>query len=170
MLPTSYLHGLAPSPCHITVYSPPLLSRFNLDILAYCSHLPPIYRLHYLLATFTPGELCQVFHHILCLVCAVYSMLSGEGQLYAYMFLISETTTPGINLRWYVNKLAGHTKCWLDDVIFESNLSCCSTPVSSRFLDVAGKKNSKAYIANGVAMFVTWLVSARTLHLSFSLH
>jgi len=53
-------------------------------------------------------------------------MLSGEGQLYAYMFLISETTTPGINLRW--------------------------------FLDVAGKKNSKAYIVNGVAMFITWLM------------
>lgn len=28
-------------------------------------------------------------------------MLTGEGQLYTYMVLISETTTPGINLRWY---------------------------------------------------------------------
>jgi len=54
-------------------------------------------------------------------------MYSGEGQLYTYMVLISETTTPGINLRW--------------------------------FLDTAGLKKSKAYLVNGVAMFVAWLVA-----------
>jgi hypothetical protein len=49
------------------------------------------------------GGMEYVFHHMLSLVCAVYAMLSGEGQLYTYMVLISETTTPGINLRWSVN-------------------------------------------------------------------
>ncbi|GJM89035.1 hypothetical protein PR202_ga05631 [Eleusine coracana subsp. coracana] len=72
------------------------------------------------------GGMEYVIHHVLSLVCVVYAMLSGEGQLYTYMVLISETTTPGINLRW--------------------------------FLDVAGMKSSKAYVVNGVAMFVTWLI------------
>ena len=35
--------------------------------------------------------------------------------------------------------------------------------VPSRFLDVAGMKNSKAYLVNGVAMVVTWLVSTTTI-------
>lgn len=42
----------------------------------------------------------QVLHHLLSVVSIAYSMLSGEGQLYTYMVLISETTTPTINLRW----------------------------------------------------------------------
>jgi hypothetical protein len=45
-------------------------------------------------------SLCQVIHHILSMISVAYSMLTGEGQLYAYMVLISETTTPGVNLRW----------------------------------------------------------------------
>ncbi|KAK2377655.1 hypothetical protein P8452_49321 [Trifolium repens] len=68
-----------------------------------------------------------VIHHLLSLVAVAYSMLSGEGQLYTYMVLISETTTPGINLRWY--------------------------------LDVAGMKRSKAYLINGVVIFIAWLVA-----------
>ncbi|KAI4305971.1 hypothetical protein L6164_029293 [Bauhinia variegata] len=44
-----------------------------------------------------------VVHHLLSLVAVAYAMLSGEGQLYTYMVLISETTTPGINLRWYLD-------------------------------------------------------------------
>ena len=42
----------------------------------------------------------QVLHHLLSLLAVAYAMLTGEGQLYTYMVLISETTTPGINLRW----------------------------------------------------------------------
>ncbi|XP_061342812.1 uncharacterized protein LOC133288982 [Gastrolobium bilobum] len=68
-----------------------------------------------------------VIHHLFSLVAVAYSMLSGEGQLYTYMILISETTTPGINLRWY--------------------------------LDVAGMKRSKAYLINGVVIFIAWLVA-----------
>lgn len=44
-----------------------------------------------------------VIHHLLAVVSIVYSMLSGEGQLYAYLVLISEATTPGVNLRWYLD-------------------------------------------------------------------
>ncbi|KAH1263621.1 Transmembrane protein 56-B [Glycine max] len=44
-----------------------------------------------------------VIHHLLSLVAVSFSMLTGEGQLYTYMVLISETTTPGINLRWYLD-------------------------------------------------------------------
>jgi len=73
------------------------------------------------------GGMEYVLHHMLSLISIVYAMYSGEGQLYTYMVLISETTTPGINLRW--------------------------------FLDTAGLKKSKAYLVNGVAMFVAWLVA-----------
>ncbi|KAI4308135.1 hypothetical protein L6164_031239 [Bauhinia variegata] len=68
-----------------------------------------------------------VIHHLLSLVAVAYAMLSGEGQLYTYMVLISETTTPGINLRWY--------------------------------LDVAGMKRTRAYVLNGVVIFIAWLVA-----------
>ncbi|GJM93018.1 hypothetical protein PR202_ga09533 [Eleusine coracana subsp. coracana] len=73
------------------------------------------------------GGMEYVLHHMLSLISMVYSMYSGEGQLYTFMVLISETTTPGINLRW--------------------------------FLDTAGMKRSKAYLVNGVTMFVAWLVA-----------
>ncbi|XP_062206991.1 uncharacterized protein LOC133908834 isoform X2 [Phragmites australis] len=75
------------------------------------------------------GGMEYVLHHMLSLISIVYAMYSGEGQLYTYMVLISETTTPGINLRW--------------------------------FLDTAGMKRSKAYLVNGVTMFVAWLEGGR---------
>ncbi|KAK8959710.1 hypothetical protein KSP40_PGU019729 [Platanthera guangdongensis] len=49
------------------------------------------------------GGLEYVVHHILSLCAISYAMLTGEGQLYTYMVMISETTTPGINLRWYLD-------------------------------------------------------------------
>lgn len=73
------------------------------------------------------GGLEYVVHHLLSLSGVVYSMVTGEGQIYAYMNLISEVTTPGINLRWYI--------------------------------DAAGLKNSKAYLVNGVGMFLAWVVA-----------
>ncbi|THU74933.1 hypothetical protein C4D60_Mb04t38610 [Musa balbisiana] len=45
-----------------------------------------------------------VLHHLLSATSISYTMLSGEGQLYTYMVLISETTTPGINLRWLIKE------------------------------------------------------------------
>ncbi|XP_008806695.2 TLC domain-containing protein 4 [Phoenix dactylifera] len=44
-----------------------------------------------------------VLHHLLSVSALAYAMLSGEGQLYTYMVLISETTTPGINVRWFLD-------------------------------------------------------------------
>ncbi|XP_043687315.1 TLC domain-containing protein 4-B-like isoform X1 [Telopea speciosissima] len=49
------------------------------------------------------GGMEYVLHHLFSLVSVAYSMLSGEGQFYTYMVLISEATTPGINLRWYLD-------------------------------------------------------------------
>ncbi|KAK7304967.1 hypothetical protein VNO77_42864 [Canavalia gladiata] len=79
-----------------------------------------------------------VIHHLFSLVAVAYSMLSEEGQLYTYMVLISETTTPGINLRWY--------------------------------LDAAGMKRSKAYVINGVVIFIAWLVARILLFIYMFYH
>ncbi|XP_027342136.1 transmembrane protein 56-B-like [Abrus precatorius] len=79
-----------------------------------------------------------VIHHLFSLVAVAYSMLSGEGQLYTFMVLISETTTPGINLRWY--------------------------------LDAAGMKRSKAYLINGVVIFIAWLVARILLFIYMFYH
>lgn len=49
------------------------------------------------------GGMEYVVHHLLSIAAVAYAMLTGEGQLYTYMVLISETTTPGINLRWYLD-------------------------------------------------------------------
>ncbi|XP_073107629.1 uncharacterized protein [Elaeis guineensis] len=49
------------------------------------------------------GGVEYILHHLLSVSALAYAMLSGEGQLYTYMVLISETTTPGINLRWFLD-------------------------------------------------------------------
>ncbi|KAJ6851739.1 transmembrane protein 56-like [Iris pallida] len=49
------------------------------------------------------GGMEYVFHHLLSLCAIAYAMLTGEGQLYTYMVLISEATTPGVNLRWFLD-------------------------------------------------------------------
>ncbi|KAJ4800016.1 hypothetical protein LUZ62_051262 [Rhynchospora pubera] len=84
------------------------------------------------------GGMEYVLHHLLSSVALAYSMLSGEGQLYIYMTLLCETTTLGVNLRWY--------------------------------LDTAGLKRSKAYVLNGVAMFVAWLVARILLFIYLFYH
>uniref|UniRef100_A0A0D9V658 TLC domain-containing protein n=1 Tax=Leersia perrieri TaxID=77586 RepID=A0A0D9V658_9ORYZ len=84
------------------------------------------------------GGMEYVLHHMLSIVSLVYAIYSEEGQLYTYMVLISETTTPGINLRW--------------------------------FLDTIGMKRSKAYLVNGVAMFVAWLVARIILFIYLFYH
>ncbi|XP_010093181.2 transmembrane protein 56 [Morus notabilis] len=84
------------------------------------------------------GGLEYVVHHLLSLASIAYAMLTGEGQLYTYMVLISETTTPGINLRWY--------------------------------LDTAGMKRSRAYVINGVVIFLSWLVARILLFLYLFYH
>jgi len=49
------------------------------------------------------GGIEYIVHHSLSGVAVAYSLFSGEGQLYTYMVLISEITTPEINLRWYLD-------------------------------------------------------------------
>ncbi|KAL6983225.1 hypothetical protein U1Q18_016616 [Sarracenia purpurea var. burkii] len=83
------------------------------------------------------GGMEYVVHHLLSLVTVAYALLTGEGQFYTYMVLISEMTTPWINLRWY--------------------------------LDTAGMKTSRAYLINGMLMFIFWMV-ARILLFLYLLH
>ena len=47
-----------------------------------------------------PCHAFQVVHHILAGVAVVYAMFFEEGQVYTFMVLISEVTTPEINMRW----------------------------------------------------------------------
>ncbi|KAH6764849.1 TRAM protein [Perilla frutescens var. frutescens] len=44
-----------------------------------------------------------VLHHSLSAIAVAYAMYMGEGQLYTFMVLISEVTTPWINIRWYLD-------------------------------------------------------------------
>ncbi|XVF87060.1 hypothetical protein PTKIN_Ptkin18bG0090200 [Pterospermum kingtungense] len=50
------------------------------------------------------GGIEYVIHHSFSGIAVAYSMLSGEAQFYTYMVLISEVTTPEINMRWYLDK------------------------------------------------------------------
>ncbi|CAA7054850.1 unnamed protein product [Microthlaspi erraticum] len=79
-----------------------------------------------------------IFHHCLSGMGVAYSLFSKEAQFYAYMVLISELTTPEVNLRWY--------------------------------LDISGLKRSKAYLINGVAIFLAWLTARILLFIYMFYH
>jgi hypothetical protein len=81
----------------------------KLEIYALLNHITTSW--HILTAPYGNNIHFQVLHHMLSLISVVFAMYSGEGQLYTYMCLISETTTPGINLRWYLMK-------WMCTVFF----------------------------------------------------
>ncbi|KAG6506122.1 hypothetical protein ZIOFF_031438 [Zingiber officinale] len=49
------------------------------------------------------GGIEYVLHHLLSIIAVSYAISTGEGQLYTYIVLISEATTPGINLRWFLD-------------------------------------------------------------------
>ncbi|KAH9606936.1 hypothetical protein KSS87_009331 [Heliosperma pusillum] len=49
------------------------------------------------------GGIEYVVHHSLSGIAVAYAMFSGEGQLYTYMVLISEVTTPEVNMRWFLD-------------------------------------------------------------------
>lgn len=49
------------------------------------------------------GGMEYVVHHSLSGTAVAYAMFSGEGQLYTFMVLISEVTTPEINMRWFLD-------------------------------------------------------------------
>nr|GMC88331.1 transmembrane protein 56-like [Ipomoea batatas] len=57
----------------------------------------------------TLGGMEYVVHHLLSMIAITYAMLTGEGQLYTFMVLVSEATTPSVNLRWYLD-VAGMKK------------------------------------------------------------
>ncbi|GMN23220.1 hypothetical protein TIFTF001_000026 [Ficus carica] len=84
------------------------------------------------------GGLEYVLHHGLSMFSIILSLRSGQGQMYILMVLFSESTTPFVNLRWY--------------------------------LDIAGQKNTRLYIFNGVAMFLGWLVARILLFIYFFHH
>lgn len=50
------------------------------------------------------GGMEYVIHHLLSMTGVTYAMLTGEAQVYTFMVLISEATTPSINLRWYLDE------------------------------------------------------------------
>ncbi|KAG9155384.1 hypothetical protein Leryth_017915 [Lithospermum erythrorhizon] len=84
------------------------------------------------------GGVEYVLHHGLSMFAIIQSLLSGQALIYILMVLFSESTTPFINLRWY--------------------------------LDVAGKKSSKLYVGNGVALFFGWLVARIMLFIYLFFH
>ncbi|KAH6814169.1 TRAM protein [Perilla frutescens var. frutescens] len=84
------------------------------------------------------GGVEYVVHHGLSMYSIIQSLFSGQAQIYILMVLFTESTTPFVNLRWY--------------------------------LDVAGLKNSKLYVYNGVALFLGWLVARIILFVFFFYH
>ncbi|CAF1749040.1 hypothetical protein Bca4012_044053 [Brassica carinata] len=74
----------------------------------------------------------MIFHHCLSGVPVACYLFFGEDQLYTYMVLIFEVTTPEINLRGYY--------------------------------DISGLKQSKAYLINGVAIFLTWFGNRQMIY------
>ncbi|PIA59756.1 hypothetical protein AQUCO_00400569v1 [Aquilegia coerulea] len=49
------------------------------------------------------GGLEYVLHHGLSLFSIILSLISGQGQIYILMVLFTESTTPFVNLRWYLD-------------------------------------------------------------------
>ncbi|CAL5202730.1 unnamed protein product [Lathyrus oleraceus] len=49
------------------------------------------------------GGLEYVLHHGLSMFSIIQSLLSGQAQIYILMVLFSESTTPFVNLRWYLD-------------------------------------------------------------------
>lgn len=49
------------------------------------------------------GGLEFVFHHLLSMSSIFVSLVSGQAQFYILMVLFTESTTPFINLRWYLD-------------------------------------------------------------------
>lgn len=49
------------------------------------------------------GGIEYVVHHSISGISVAYCMITGEAHIYTYMILISEVTTPEINMRWYLD-------------------------------------------------------------------
>ncbi|KAL8087633.1 uncharacterized protein LOC141698489 [Apium graveolens] len=55
------------------------------------------------------GGMEYVLHHGLSMFSIIQSIVSGQAQFYILMVLFTETTTPSVNLRWYLD-VAGQKK------------------------------------------------------------
>lgn len=55
------------------------------------------------------GGMEYVLHHGLSMFSIIQSLLIGQGQIYIFMVLFTESTTPFVNLRWYLD-VAGKKK------------------------------------------------------------
>lgn len=51
----------------------------------------------------TLGGIEYVFHHFLSMFAIILSVTSGQSQFYIFLVLLSEATTPFVNLRWYLD-------------------------------------------------------------------
>ncbi|KVH94150.1 TRAM/LAG1/CLN8 homology domain-containing protein [Cynara cardunculus var. scolymus] len=51
----------------------------------------------------TLGGLEYVLHHGLSMFAITQSVLSGEAEMYIFMVLFTESTTPFVNIRWYLD-------------------------------------------------------------------
>ncbi|KAK3039857.1 hypothetical protein RJ639_028250 [Escallonia herrerae] len=49
------------------------------------------------------GGMEYVLHHGLSMFSILQSLVSGQGQIYILMVLFTESTTPFVNLRWYLD-------------------------------------------------------------------
>ncbi|CAA7033224.1 unnamed protein product [Microthlaspi erraticum] len=49
------------------------------------------------------GGVEYVFHHCLSMFSIILSVTSGQAQFYIFLVLLSEATTPFVNLRWYLD-------------------------------------------------------------------
>uniref|UniRef100_A0A7C9CKR7 TLC domain-containing protein n=1 Tax=Opuntia streptacantha TaxID=393608 RepID=A0A7C9CKR7_OPUST len=70
------------------------------------------------------GGMEYVLHHFLSMAALGYAMLTGNGQFYTYMVLLSETTTPGINLRWLLGSFCSCTYS-ITSMLILIRLCCC---------------------------------------------
>ncbi|KAL1198458.1 hypothetical protein V5N11_022639 [Cardamine amara subsp. amara] len=67
------------------------LGYFLLDLAMIFWHFP------------TLGGIEYVFHHGLSMFAIILSVTSGQSQFYIFIVLLSEATTPFVNLRWYLD-------------------------------------------------------------------
>ncbi|XAR58814.1 hypothetical protein NMG60_11014363 [Bertholletia excelsa] len=49
------------------------------------------------------GGMEYVLHHVLSMFSIVLALISGQAQIYILMVLFTESTTPLVNLRWYLD-------------------------------------------------------------------
>ncbi|XWS29098.1 hypothetical protein CRYUN_Cryun25bG0127300 [Craigia yunnanensis] len=73
------------------------IGYFLSDLAMVFWHFPALGGLEYLL------YLYQVLHHGLSMFSIFLSLISSQGQIYILMVLFSESTTPFVNLRWYLD-------------------------------------------------------------------